>query len=120
MTQPEIGAERRLHGMMHRLLAHRAQRVPAEVPPQRGVVSLQDALDAVMRVATVIDEETRAGGIPPGRGVHAAAMLMLIRDHLQPLPRGLITSGGPDMVTPDLQELTEALRRARAASGMHG
>ena len=114
MTQPDIGAERRLHGMMHRLLAHRAQRVPPEVPPPRGVVSLQDALDAVMRIATVIDEETQAGGLPPGRGAHAAAMLMLVHDHLQPLPRGLITPGGPDMVTPDLQELAEALRRARA------
>ena len=28
MTQPNIGAEHRLHGMMHRLLAHMAQRVP--------------------------------------------------------------------------------------------
>lgn len=73
-----------------------------------------------MRVAAVIDEQTQAGGIPPGRGAHAAAMLMLIRDHLQPLPRGLISPGGPDMVTPDLQELTEELRRTRAASGMHG
>ena len=73
-----------------------------------------------MHVATVIDEQTQAGGIPPGCGVHAAAMLMLIRDHLQPLPRGLITPGGPDMVTPDLRELAEALRRVRAASGMHG
>ena len=113
MTQPDIGAERRLHGMMHRLLAHRMQQVPPEVPPQRGVVSLQDALDAVMRSAMVIDEETQAGGMPPDRGVHAAAMLMLVHDHLQPLPRGLITPGGPDMVTPDLQILTEALRRAR-------
>jgi hypothetical protein len=116
MTQPYMSAERRLHGMMHRLLAHRAQRMP----PDRGVVSRQDALDAVMQVAAVIDEQTQAGGIPPGRGVHAAAMLMLIRDHLQPLPRGLITPGGPDMVTPDLQELTQELRRTRAASGMHG
>ena len=120
MTQPNMGAERRLHGMMHRLLAHMAQRVPPEVPPDRGVVSRQDALDAVMHVATVIDEQTQAGGIPPTRGVHAAAMLMLIRDHLQPLPRGFIAPGGPDMVTPDLQELAELLRRARAASGMHG
>jgi hypothetical protein len=120
MTQPYLGAERRLHGMMHRLLAHMAQRVPPEIPTDRGVVSRQDALDAVMRVAAVLDEQTQAGGIPPDRGVHAAAMLMLIRDHLQPLPRGLITPGGPDMVTPDLQQLTQELRTTRAASGMHG
>jgi len=120
MTQPNIGAEHRLHGMMHRLLAHMAQRVPPEVPPDRGVVSRQDALDALMRVAAVIDEQTQAGGMPPGRGVHASAMLMLIHDHLRPLPRGLIAPGGPDMVTPDLQELAEVLRRTRAASGMHG
>ena len=106
--------------MMHRLLAHMAQRVPPEIPPDRGVVSRQDALDAVMRVAAVLDEQTQAGGIPPGRGVHAAAMLMLIRDHLQPLPRGLITPGGPDMVTPDLQQLTQELRRTRAGGGTHG
>src|ERR1700746_3476161 len=120
MTQLYIGAERRLHGMMHRLLAHMAQRVPSEVPPDRGVVSRHDAVDAVRQVAAVLDEQTQAGGIPPGRGVHAAAMLMLIRDHLQPLPRGLITPGGPDMVPPALQHLTQELRRTRAASGMHG
>jgi hypothetical protein len=120
MTQPNLGAERRLHGMMHRLLAHIAQRVPPEVPPDRGVVSRQDALDAVMRIAAVIDEQTQAGGIPPGPSVHASAMLMLIHDHLRPLPRGLITPDGPDMVTPDLQALTEELRRVRAASGMQG
>lgn len=38
MTQPNMGAERRLHGMMHRLLAHMAQRVPPE-SPLTGVLS---------------------------------------------------------------------------------
>jgi hypothetical protein len=88
MTQPDVGAERRLYGMMQHLMARMANQMPPEVPPERGVVTLQDALDAVMQVAAVIDEETQADRVPLERSVHAAAMLMVIRDYIQPLPPG--------------------------------
>jgi hypothetical protein len=120
MTQPDVGAERRLYGMMQHLMAGMASQKPLEVPPERGVVTLQDALDAVMQAAAVIDEETQAGRIPVERGIHVAAMLMVIRDYIQSLPPGLAEEGGPDLVTPDLEELVTALRLARRSSGLHG
>ena len=120
MTQPDVGAGRRLYGMMQDLVARAALRAPPEIPPARSVVALQDALDAVIQVAAMLDEETQAGRIPFERGVHAAAMLMLIRDYIQPLPRGLDADAVTDLVTPDLKEQVAAIREARNETGLHG
>lgn len=106
--------------MMQHLMIRMVNQAAPEVPPARGTVKLQDALDAVMQLAAVIDEATQAGRVPAERGVHAAAMLMLIRDYIQPLPRGLAEEGGSDFVTPDLEELVESLRTSREASGYQG
>lgn len=119
MSEPDVGAERRLYGMMQLLMARMAQQVPNEVPPWRGVVTQQDALDAVLQVGAVIDQAAQAGQIPAEASVHAAAMLMVIRDYVQPLPPGA-EPNGPDPVTPDLQEMSEALRTVRDGTGMRG
>lgn len=119
MSQPDAGAERRLYGVMQLLMARMAQQVRGEVPPWRGVVTQQDALDAVLQVAAVIDQATRSGQIPAGAGIHAAAMLMLVREYVQPLPRGA-EPDGPDPVTSDLKELSDALRTVRDNTGMRG
>ena len=79
-------ADQRLYGMMQHLMAVYAQQQAPEKPGPRGVVELQDALDAVIQLAAVIDEEIKAGRIPADRGRHAAAMLMLLREYIQPLP----------------------------------
>ena len=71
--------------MMQRLLILAASERRPEVPPARGLVTRDDALDAVLQVAAVIDEATHAGHVPVERGVYGAAMLMLIRDYIQPL-----------------------------------
>jgi hypothetical protein len=84
------------------------------------VVELQDALDAVIQLAAVIDEETQAGRIPAARAQHAAAMLMLIREYIQPLPRGLDADGVTDNLTTDLGAMVMALREARQATGYKG
>jgi hypothetical protein len=89
------GADRRLHGMMQHLMAAYAQQLAPERPDPRGVVELQDALDAVIHLAAVIDEATQAGRITVARGQHAAAMLMLVREYVQPLPRGLDATESP-------------------------
>jgi hypothetical protein len=120
MDQPDVGVERRLYGMMQHLMMHMAHQVPPETPPEQGVVELQDALDATMQLAAVIDEATQAGRIPVERGASAGAMLMLIREYIQPLPRGLVEENGRDLVTPDLGEMVEALRTAREATGYRG
>jgi hypothetical protein len=75
-------------------------------------------LNAIMAVAAVIDEATQSGRIPVDRGVEAAAMLMVVRDYIQPLPRGQAYEGAPDKVTPDLQEVVAQLRAAVEDAGL--
>lgn len=110
----------RLYGMMQYLMAAYAQQVTPEVPEPRGVVQLQDALDAVLQLAAVIDEATQAGRIDRERGKHAATMLMVVRDYIKPLPRGLAADGVTDDLTRDLEEIVAALRQARQDSGLAG
>jgi len=84
------------------------------------VVTRDDALDAVLQVAAVIDEAAQVGRIPAERAAHGAAMLMLVRDYIQPLPAVPGPDGGPDKVTPDLAELAKLLRRLGGESGVQG
>ena len=104
--------------MMQHLMRCYANRQPPEVPAARDVVNVQDALDSVLQVAAVIDEATQAGRIPAERGVHASAMLMVAREYIQPLPRGLADDGLTDHATADLAELVAALRQVREANGL--
>lgn len=106
--------------MMQYLMAAYAQQVTPEVPGPRDVVQLQDALDAVLQLAAVIDEATQEGRIDRERGKHAATMLMVIRDFIEPLPRGLAADGVTDDLTQDLEEIVAALRQARDDSGLAG
>jgi hypothetical protein len=99
--------------------AYADQQAP-EKPDPRGVVELQDALDAVIQLAAVVDEETQAGRIPAARGQHAAAMLMVVCEYIQPLPRGLDADGVTDNLTTDLGAMVMALREARQATGYKG
>jgi len=105
--------------MQHLMPAYARQQAP-ETPEPRGVVELQDALDAVIQLAAVIDEETQAGRLPAVRGQHAAAMLMLVREYIRPLPRGLDVDGVTDNLTTDLGAMVIALREARQATGYKG
>jgi len=106
--------------MMQHLMAAYAQQQAPERPNPRGVVELQDALDAVIQLAAVIDEATQAGQIPADRSQHAAAMLMLVREYIQPLPRGLEADGVTDNLTTDLGAMVMALREARLVTGHEG
>lgn len=119
-VEEPVDADQRLYGMMQHLMdAYARQRAP-ETPDPRGVVELQDALDAVIQLAAVIDEATQDGRIPLARGQHAAAMLMLLRDYIQPLPRGLDADGVTDNLITDLGAMVMALREARQATGYKG
>lgn len=120
VEEPDVGAERLLFGMMQRLMIIAAQGGFPVAAPARGVVTHDDALDAILQLAAVIDEATQAGRIPPERGVHAAAMLMLVRDYIQPLPSVLTDDGAADRVTPDLAELVTMLRQEGEAAGIQG
>jgi hypothetical protein len=120
MSTPSADLGQRVYGMMQYLMAAYAQQVLPEIPEPRNVVQLQDALEAVLQLAAVIDEATQAGRIATDRGKHAAAMLMVVRDFIQPLPRGLAADGVTDNLTPDLEEIVAALRQARQDSGLAG
>ena len=120
MSGPPADLGMRLYGMMQYLMAAYAQQVTPEVPTPRNVVQSQDALDAVLQLAAVIDEATQAGRIDRERGKHAATMLMVIRDFIKPLPQGLAADGVTDNLTQDLEEIVAALRQARNDSGFAG
>lgn len=60
MSTPPADLGQRLYGMMQYHMAAYAQQVSPEVPSPRNVVQLQDALDAVLQLAAVIDEATQA------------------------------------------------------------
>ena len=83
------------------------------------MITRDDALYAAFQLAAVIDEATQAGRIPAERGVHAGAMLMLVREYIQPLP-AVREDGVTDKVTPDLAELATLLRRLGGESSVHG
>ena len=120
MADPDVGAEMRLYGMMQHPMTRLAQGRPPEQSAPRGIVVLQDALDAILQVAVFIDWAVQTERVPADRAVHTAAMLMVARDYIQPLPPGLADDGKTDMATADLEELTVALRTARHETGMHG
>ena len=104
--------------MQHLMILAAAGKIPDPAPP-RNVVTIEDALDAVLQLAAVIDSATQAGLIPVEQGVHAAAMLMIIRDYLRPLPAG-IRADGRDGVDSDLDELVRELRRGGGEAGIQG
>jgi hypothetical protein len=94
-------------------------KIPEPAPP-RNVVTRDEALAAVLGLAAVIDEVTQDERIPQPRGITAAALLMMIRDYIQPLPAVPADNSAGDRVTPDLAELASAVRDAGGAWGIHG
>ena len=115
-----LAPDERLYATMERLLVGFGDRQASEIPGSRGVVELQDALDAVIEVAAVVDEAVHAGGIPVDRGMHAAAMLMVFREFVQPLPPEWDGDGCTDYLNDDLTLMVAALREARQATGQQG
>jgi hypothetical protein len=120
----------RLYGVMQALLGAYAQQRAAPSAPPRGVVEEQDAVDAVVNLAAVLDKNLRDGRLSENSAAHMAALLMLIRDHIRPLPPGpagpdapdgaAADGAGQDRVTADLREFVDGLRAARAETGMQG
>ncbi len=115
-----VAADERLYATMRRLMVVYADRQASEVPGPRGVVKRQDALDAVIQLAAVVDEAVQAGAIRVDRGMHAAAMLMVLREFVQPLPPDWDGDGCTDYLKDDLAMMVTALREARQATGHKG
>ena len=115
-----VAADERLYATMVRLLVVYADQQTSEIPRPRGIVERQDALDAVIQVAAVVDEAVQAGAIHVDRGMHAAAMLMVLREFVQPLPPEWDGDGCTDYLNEDLAIMVTALREARQATGHKG
>lgn len=115
-------ASDRLYRVMQALLAAYAQKRVAPSAPPRGVVDEQDALDAVMNLAATLDRNLQDGTVPENDAAHMASLLMLVRDHIRPLPEARVERDGQEVdgVTADLQEFVDALRTTRETSGMRG
>src|SRR3954447_14726356 len=109
----------RLYRLMQGLLIDYAHKRVPEAAADRGVVDRQDALDAVVNLAAILDRNLQDGDLARGDATHMAAMLMVVRDYVHPLPRdrGDGSAGEADAVTDDLRELVGGLRAARRGTG---
>ena len=74
--------------------------------PQRGIVGRRTAMDAVMQLFAVIDEEIEAERMPEESALHAMAMLMLLREYVLPLPD---PPGDEQLLSEDLSTLAQML-----------
>ncbi|MBY8880896.1 hypothetical protein [Actinacidiphila acidipaludis] len=121
----------RMYRVMQQLLTEYAQQRVAGSAPRRDVVQEQDALDAVLNLAAVLDRNRQDGTLPPNDAQHMAALLMLVRDYIRPLPAAPAGGSGTDAgtgtedpeadaVTEDLRIFVDGLRSARARTGMRG
>jgi hypothetical protein len=119
MTNPDIGPEQRLYRTMQDLLTTAAHEQLPEIPAARNAVTREDALDAVLQLAAIIDDTTQEERWPAAQGVHGAAMLMIIREYIKALPPELMPDG-TDRATSDLTELAGTLRRQHGEAGVQG
>jgi len=105
---------------MRSLLIGYADRQTYEIPGPRDLVKHQDALDAVIQVAAVVSEAVDNGAIDFDRGMHAASMLMVVREFVQPLPPVWDWDRCTDYLEDNLAMMVTALREARQATGQKG
>ena len=82
-----------------------------EVPegPNRGIVGRRTAMDAVMQIYAVLEEQLVDERVSDEVGLHGMAMLMLIREYVLPLPD---PPGDSSRLSEDLSDLTRMLDEA--------
>ena len=94
-----------LQGLIEEIVLNEPDRAD-ESPPGSGTASSRDALRAVTRLARAIEVPADAGDLPPSQAYRMAALLLVVRDFIQPL--GTETD---EHVTRYLAEVVEKLRR---------
>ena len=104
MPDPEQIAARALNMMQALAEAYADGAVPDG--PQRGLVGRRSAMDAVMQLFALIDEEIEAERMPEESILHAMAMLMVIREYVLPLPD---PPGDEELLREDLTTLVQML-----------
>ena len=108
MTSP-VPLDGRLQGAGQRLVIAFLQGIEPPPAGPRDVVQEQDAVDAVVMVLATIQEQLYACQIRPEVGSRMAALLMLVRDFIRPLPAAA-TADGRDLLTADLAEMVDVVR----------
>jgi hypothetical protein len=95
-----------LQGLIEEIVLHEPDLAESETPPGSGTASSRDALRAITRLARAIEVPADAGDLPPSQAYRMAALLLVVRDFVQPL--------GPEAdehVTRYLTEVVDKLRR---------
>jgi hypothetical protein len=95
-----------LQGLIEQIVLDEPERGAPGSSPGSGTASSQDALRAVTRLARAIEVPADAGDLPPSQAYRMAALLLVVRDFVQPL--------GPEAdehVTRYLAEVVDKLRR---------
>ena len=77
--------------------------------PNRGIVGRRTAMDAVMQMYAILEEQLVEEQISEEVGLHGVAMLMLIREYVLSLPD---PPGEEARLASDLRELTRMLDEA--------
>jgi hypothetical protein len=111
MSPPaEKGCQLRLYGMMQYLISRLA--VGEALPPRPtggGIVDTDVAKAAILSLGALIDAAVQAGQLGPDQGAHAGALLMLIREYVEPLPT---TVPLDEQLELDLAEMAAEMRTA--------
>ncbi len=95
-----------LQGLIEQIVLNEPDRAESETPPGSGTASSQDALRAVTRLARAIEVPADAGDLPPSQAYRMAALLLVVRDFIQPLG-----SSADERVARYLTDVVDKLRR---------
>jgi len=106
--------DQRMYGAAKRLLLARLGGADEKPAAQRCLVTEQDAVDATLLLVAAIQEQLLAGRIPRGSATRMCALLMLIRDHIRPLPPG-IAADGTDLLSKDIAAMVQVVRTSTRA-----
>ena len=104
MADPEAISERALELMQALAAAYADGDVPEG--PSRGIVGRRTAMDAVMQIYAILEEQLVDENVPDEVGLHGMAMLMLIREYVLALPD---PPGEGSVLKNDLADLTKML-----------
>jgi hypothetical protein len=74
--------------------------------PQRGIVGRRTAMDAVMQLYALLEDELEEGRLSEEGALHGMAMLMLLREYVLPLPD---PPGDEDLLAEDIRTLAGML-----------
>jgi hypothetical protein len=101
---PDVGTVA-LQGLVEQLVLDETPQADVASAPTSGTASARDALRAVAQLARAIETPAQAGDLDPEQAHRMAALLLVIRDAIEPL--------GPDTPDPVLRFLGEVVDKLR-------